>query len=231
MAGTTCLVEEAYDVFHILWSRIGGREATPGCKKRTVEDTYEFHDGCSRELKKAERLDDAKNQDKRMTDWDEPMQPAALAAICAITSSSILNISAVRANDLRKWENVEIVAWFINRWLGVNELSKIDEKLRDGSPGLFITTMLVYGAGASTIYHLNRNDRYQDTILAAGITLSVLLGQIVRIRLEDIILQIVPWMTLLALGVSTIYHRKAHEPPPKHNTPTDYLSKPISESI
>lgn len=105
--------------------------------------SYEFHDGCSRELKKAERLDDAKNQDKRMTDWDEPMQPAvsrskiyrrktarnkplkALAAICAITSSSILNISAVRANDLRKWENVEIVAWFINRWLGVNELSKV----------------------------------------------------------------------------------------------------------
>lgn len=75
--------------------------------------------------------------------------------------------------------------------------------------------MLAYGAGASTMYHLHRNDRYQNVALAISIGSGIILGMIGLQSLEAIMLHILPWTVLLALLLSAVGHRMVLSGQPK----------------
>ncbi|KAK2776065.1 hypothetical protein CKAH01_12589 [Colletotrichum kahawae] len=45
-------------------------------------------------------------------------------------------------------------------------------------PGIVAMAIVAFGAGVSTMYHLNRDDEFQDKILAAGMTLAFIAGTI-----------------------------------------------------
>lgn len=79
--------------------------------------------------------------------------------------------------------------------------------LSSPTPKVLILGLVAYGAGASTLYHLNRRDKHQDKMLAAGIVIGGLLGISSNMDGETILFIILPWIVLIALWLSNISHR------------------------
>ncbi|KAF6813476.1 UbiA prenyltransferase [Colletotrichum musicola] len=88
--------------------------------------------------------------------------------------------------------------------------NRILELVENPSPEAFFLSMLAYGAGIATIYHLSqRHDRYQDAALAVGITTAFGAGSILGEDARSIFLRILPFSVLAILAISALAHHNA----------------------
>ncbi|KAI3545758.1 hypothetical protein CSPX01_04682 [Colletotrichum filicis] len=95
----------------------------------------------------------------------------------------------------------------IGRMLGQRMANKIPQVISNPTPGMLVLGLITYGIGASTLYHLNHRDKYQDATLAAGIVIGACLGIFTNMEGQAILLRILPWAVLVALWLSEIGHR------------------------
>lgn len=66
--------------------------------------------------------------------------------------------------------------------------------------------MLAFGISTSVIYHLSHHDKFQDAILAIGVSLAFLYGTLIDDSVLAVLLGVFPWAVLAALSVSSIGH-------------------------
>ncbi|KAK1728642.1 uncharacterized protein BDZ83DRAFT_608738 [Colletotrichum acutatum] len=94
--------------------------------------------------------------------------------------------------------------WYrmLNESLGENMRLKAIHILSRPSPEVLILGLVAYGAGASTLYHLNHREKYRDTMLAGGILLGFCVGIAWELDGQSILLRILPWTVLVALSLS-----------------------------
>ncbi|KXH26815.1 hypothetical protein CNYM01_12887, partial [Colletotrichum nymphaeae SA-01] len=95
----------------------------------------------------------------------------------------------------------------MNNLLGRDLISKVAHTFSDPTPGMLMIGLVTYGVGASTVYHLNRQDKHQEAYLATIIVLSVYLGILSEMDGQSILLRILPWGVLIALSLSDLWHR------------------------
>ncbi|EQB57403.1 hypothetical protein CGLO_02469 [Colletotrichum gloeosporioides Cg-14] len=146
-----------------------------------------------------------------------------LAKIVTLTSSLFLSSTAIKRSLSYGGDIVE-VPWASAQGLGGHDPGKLERDLNDilsmsnPSPVALGIAMLAYGAGTSTMYHLNRNDRFQDAVLTMGISIGLIAGILVGHKFEAIILHVLPWAVFLALSLSTLGHRIARAVARKRET-------------
>ncbi|KXH55159.1 hypothetical protein CSAL01_09982 [Colletotrichum salicis] len=98
--------------------------------------------------------------------------------------------------------------WVMEKILGQTMTSKAVQVLSSTTPEMLILGLVAYGAGASTLYHLNRRDKHQDTMLAAGIMIGGFLS--ISGSYTDggaIFYELLPWAVLVALCLSNMSYR------------------------
>ncbi|KAF9876194.1 UbiA prenyltransferase [Colletotrichum karsti] len=124
------------------------------------------------------------------------------AIFCALISSLVMGSYKVkgRAFDLFKESSSESSP-------GTHIQGATGEGFWEPSPMILFMAMIVYGVATSTLYQINREDKYQDVALAVGVTTGVIYEELSGDSILATLLHIFPWSILLTLSVSRIGHR------------------------
>jgi hypothetical protein len=123
------------------------------------------------------------------------IRPLAHVGLCCLASAAALEVGNYHT------------PWSLSERCSANLATSIG-----GSSELYCTcrtavSAVTFTAAATTIYHLNSGDRYQNCCLFAGITLGIGIGLSVCEGLEEALLRVLPWGILAGLLCSMLGHK------------------------
>ncbi|KAF6830722.1 hypothetical protein CPLU01_07179 [Colletotrichum plurivorum] len=138
------------------------------------------------------------------------VMPKILSQAVALPSAAVMwsyhrsgNICGLPKNDLTAHGTTFRGAEYDPR----NISAEILRLIGNPPPEAFLISMLAYGAGIATLYHINRRDRYQDAALAVGITAAFGVGSLLGEDARSIFLRILPFTVLAILALSGLAHQ------------------------
>jgi hypothetical protein len=67
-----------------------------------------------------------------------------------------------------------------------------------------IADALIYSIATTILWHINRQDRFQDSFLFGGITSGIGIGLATQRDIYDILVTVMPWTILLSLAASSL---------------------------